>query len=121
MVNDDTLYSTACNKVKPVANNTVATEPNNEPILSPSIKEWWAQVTVAPLESKRIVFNKGSSKGFTGSIPNGGHCPPNSTVGVSALWKKAQNIATKNKASETINRITPKFSPFWTAKVWSPK
>ena len=46
---------------------------------------------------------------------------PNSTVGVKALWKNAQNIAKKNKASDTINNITPKFNPFWTAKVWFPK
>jgi len=67
------------------------------------------------------VFNNGNSKGFTGSIPIGGHCPPNSIVGVKALWKKAQNIAKKNKASDTINKITPKFNPFCTAKVWLPK
>lgn len=84
-------------------------------------RTWWAHVTVAPLDSKITVFSKGSSKGFTGSIPIGGHWAPNSTVGVSALWKNAQNIATKNKASVTIKRITPKFSPFWTARVWSPK
>lgn len=40
IVNDDTLYSTAWKNVKTVANNTVATEPYNEPILPPSIKEW---------------------------------------------------------------------------------
>jgi hypothetical protein len=27
----------------------------------------------------------------------------------------------KNKASDTINKITPKFKPFCTAKVWLPK
>ena len=59
-------------------------------------------------------------KGFTASIPIGGHWAPNSTVGVNALWKKAQKIAIKNKASETINKIIPKFKPFCTAKVWSP-
>jgi len=42
-------------------------------------------VIVAPLDSKITVFTKGNSKGFTGSIPKGGHCPPNSTVGVKAL------------------------------------
>jgi hypothetical protein len=67
------------------------------------------------------VFNKGNSKGFTGSIPIGGHWLPNSTVGVKALWKKAQNIAKKNITSDTINKITPKFNPFCTAKVWLPK
>jgi hypothetical protein len=55
------------------------------------------------------------------SIPIGGHWAPNSTVGVNALWKKAQNIAKKNNASDTINSITPKFNPFCTAKVWLPK
>jgi ABC-type cobalt transport system substrate-binding protein len=35
--------------------------------------------------------------------------------------KKAQKMAMKNKASETINKITPKFNPFCTAAVWSPK
>ena len=30
-------------------------------------------------------------------------------------------MATKNKASDTINKITPKFNPFWTDKVWLPK
>ena len=40
-----------------------------------------------------------------GSIPIGGHWDPSSTVGVNALWKKAQKIAKKNSASETINNI----------------
>jgi ABC-type cobalt transport system substrate-binding protein len=30
-------------------------------------------------------------------------------------------MAMKNKASDTINKITPKFNPFCTANVWSPK
>ena len=76
---------------------------------------------VAPLDNNITVFNKGSSKGFTGSIPKGGHWAPNSTVGVRALWKNAQKMAKKNNASETIKRITPKLSPLCTAKVWSPK
>ena len=67
------------------------------------------------------MFKKGNSRGFTGSIPTGGHWTPNSIVGVKALWKKAQNIAIKNSASDTIKRIIPKFIPFCTAKVWSPK
>ena len=35
--------------------------------------------------------------------------------------KNVQNIAKKNKASDTINKPTPRFSPFWTARVWLPK
>jgi hypothetical protein len=57
------------------------------------------------------VFNKGNSKGFIASIPIGGHWAPNSTVGDKALWKNAQNIARKNKASDTINKATPKLRP----------
>jgi hypothetical protein len=51
------------------------------------------------------------------SIPIGGHFAPNSMVGDKALWKNAQKIAKKNKASETINKATPILSPFCTAKV----
>jgi len=77
-------------------------------------------VIVAPLDKSITVFRRGNSKGFIGSIPIGGHWAPNSTVGVNALWKKAQNIAKKNNASDTINSIIPKFKPFWTDRVWSP-
>ena len=55
------------------------------------------------------------------SIPIGGHFAPSSIVGDSALWKNAQNIARKNKASEAINKATPILIPLWTANVWFPK
>lgn len=67
------------------------------------------------------VLSKGNSKGLTASIPAGGQWAPISIVGDKALWKKAQNIAKKNNASDTINRATPMFKPFWTASVWLPK
>jgi len=38
-------------------------------------------------------------------------------VGERALWKKAQNMAKKNNASDAINKATPILSPFCTAKV----
>jgi len=57
------------------------------------------------------VFSKGNSNGLTACIPLGGHWAPNSTVGDNALWKKAQNIPRKNKASDTINKATPMFIP----------
>jgi hypothetical protein len=63
------------------------------------------------------VFNKGNSKGFIESIPKGGHLAPNSIVGDKALWKNAQKIAKKNKASDTINNPTPIFNPLCTANV----
>jgi len=67
------------------------------------------------------VFINGNSNGLTASIPIGGQCAPNSTVGLNALWKYAQNMAKKKKASLTINKATPMFSPLCTAKVWLPK
>lgn len=70
--------------------------------------------------TRYTVFNKGNSNGLIASIPKGGHIAPNSTVGDKALWKKAQNIAKKNKASETINKATPIFKPLCTALVWLP-
>ena len=68
-----------------------------------------------------LYLSKGNSKGLIASIPIGGHWAPNSTVGDNALWKNAQNIAKKNKASDTINKATPIFNPLCTAKVWLPK
>ena len=35
--------------------------------------------------------------------------------------KKVQKIATKNKASDTINNPIPIVIPLWTAEVWFPK
>jgi hypothetical protein len=115
------VYSTPWKPVKIKANKTVATIPYKVPLLFPCIKEWWAYVTVTPLDNNIIVLSKGNSKGFIASIPIGGHWAPNSTVGDKALWKKAQKIAKKNNASDTINRATPMFNPFCTAKVWLPK
>jgi len=74
--------------------------------------EWCAYVTVTPLDNSKTVLSKGNSKGLIASIPIGGHCAPNSIVGDKSLWKKAQNIAKKNKASDTINKATPIFNPF---------
>lgn len=85
----------------------MAIDPYNAPFLSPAIKEWWAYVIVAPLDNKITVFNNGNSKGFIGSIPAGGHWPPNSIPGVNELWKKAQNIDAKNNPSERMNKKTP--------------
>lgn len=43
--------------------------------------EWWAQVTVMPLVSKIIVFNKGTEYTDNVTIPLGGHIIPTSIVG----------------------------------------
>jgi len=119
-VKDETEYSTPWKAVNITAKIIVNTKPYKDPLLFPCINEWWAYVTVTPDDNKITVFNNGNSKGFIASIPIGGHIAPNSTVGESALWKNVQNIATKNKASDTINNATPRLSPLCTAKVWFP-
>lgn len=86
----------------------------------PSVMLWWAHVTVTP-EAKRIaVFRRGTSRGFRGLIPVGGHCPPSSGVGARLEWKKAQKKPRKKKASDVIKRIMPYRRPFWTVGVWWP-
>ena len=100
---------------------TVAITPSRVPRRLPSISEWCAYVTVAPDDSRRIVFSRGTSYGDSGSIPCGGQCAPSSTVGARALWKKAQKMLMKKNTSLTMNRATPRDSPFCTAKVWFPR
>ena len=95
--------------------------PYKAPLLLPCIKLWCEYVIVTPEDNKITVFNNGNSKGFTELIPSGGHLAPNSIVGDSELWKKAQNIAKKNNASDIINKATPILIPFCTANVWLPK
>jgi hypothetical protein len=116
-VNDDTEYSTPCNAVKIVASIIVYNKPYKALPLCPLIKKWCAYVTVNPEASKRTVLINGNSKGSIDSIPIGGHIAPNSTVGERALWKNAQNIAKKNKSSDTINKATPRFNNICTDKV----
>jgi len=120
-VYEDTAYSTPCKLVNNTANITVYNKPYNDPLLFPCIIEWWAYVTVTPEDNNKTVYNKGNSKGLIACIPIGGHWAPNSTLGDNALWKNVQNIAKKNRPSDIINKATPKFKPFCTAKVWLPK
>ena len=81
---------------------------------------WWAHVTVTP-EARRIaVFRRGTSRGFRGLIPVGGHCPPSSGVGARLEWKKAQKNPKKKNTSDVMNRIIPYRRPFWTVGVWWP-
>ena len=103
------------------ANITVKIKPYNAPDLIPCIIEWWAYVTEKPDANSIIVFNMGNSKGLTVSIPEGGQCAPNSTLGDIALWKKVQNMAKKKNISLTINSATPIFKPLCTASVWLPR
>jgi hypothetical protein len=66
------------------------------------------------------VFNKGICSGLKGTIEEGGHIAPNSIVGDSLLWKKAQKKDIKNKTSETIKRIIPHRNPITTGKECNP-
>lgn len=121
MVKEETVYSIPWKPVKISAKIIVATKPYKAPLLFPCIIEWWEYVTVTPEDSRITVLSKGNSNGLIASIPIGGHWAPNSTVGDNALWKKAQKIAKKNKASDAINSATPMFNPLWTASVWFPR
>jgi len=41
-----------------------------------------AQVIVAPLDSKIVVFKSGVSNGLMAEMPTGGHTPPTSILGL---------------------------------------
>lgn len=85
-----------------------------------SIKLWWAHVTETPDESRMIVFKSGIWKGLNAEIFLGGHSIPISIEGASLEWKKAQKNDTKNRTSETINKIIPIRIFLSTSKEWWP-
>lgn len=64
-------YSTPCRAVNKIANTSVIAIPNKVAARLPSINAWWAYVTVAPDDSRRIVFNNGMANGLSASIPLG--------------------------------------------------
>lgn len=118
---EESVYSKPCKRVKSRANIIVKKVPSKDPALSPFITEWWPSVIVKPDDNNKIEFTSGSSKGFTVSIPMGGHLTPVSTGGPAALWKKLQNTLKKKSASLIINKPTPMLRPLCTAEVWLPK
>lgn len=75
-------------------------------------KQWWAQVIVAPEDSKITEFNRGIPIGIKVWILRGGQFVPNSILGVILLWKKAQKNLLKNMISEIINIIILYFINF---------
>jgi len=77
----------------------------------PSIKAWWAQVTVTPDANNTAVFNSGTLNGFNGVTPTGGQQQPSSGVGAKLLWKKAQKKAPKKQTSDRINKSIPYRKP----------
>ena len=52
----------------------------------PSIMLWWAQVTVTPDARSTAVLRRGTSKGSSGVMPEGGQQPPMSGVGLRLEW-----------------------------------
>jgi len=73
-----------------------------------------------PNASKIAVYSKGICIGWNGWIPVSGQVDPISIVGDNLVWKNAQGNNTKNKISETINRIIPHRRPFVTIFVCKP-
>ncbi|PVZ96501.1 hypothetical protein BB558_007609 [Smittium angustum] len=69
--------------------NNKGTKPNGVPDVTPNIivtDKPNAQVTVAPDDNNKNVFNNGIPNGFIASIPIGGHNPPNSISGTKAAF-----------------------------------
>ena len=97
--------------MKKIAKTMVRSKPMIAFLLSPAKIAWCAKVTVAPDDSKIMVFNKGVAKGSKISIPSGGQTPPISATGVILASKKAQKKPTKNITSETMKRMNPIFIP----------
>lgn len=54
--------------------------------LFPFIIVWCDHVMVAPDESSTAVLSRGTSIGFRGLIPVGGHSAPSSGVGTRLTW-----------------------------------
>lgn len=121
IVNLVSAYSLSCKKVKYKPKIIVIISPIfllNKSLL---IILWWQKVTETPDARSTTVFSNGSWYGLSALIPTGGHAHPNSGVGESLLWKKAQKNETKNITSDTMNKIIPSRSPVVTAEVWKPR
>lgn len=81
---------------------------------------WCAQVTVTPDARRTAVFSSGTSRGFRGVTPVGGHWFPSSGVGAKLEWKKAQKKPRKKNTSDVMKRTIPYRRPFCTVGVWWP-
>jgi len=119
-VKEASTYSIPCKKVKYTPRTTVIKSPCNVLEWSPSIREWWAQVTLTPEEMRTIVFSRGTWKGLNTLIPNGGQVAPPSVFGATLEWKKAQKNLKKKNTSETIKSAMPPRRPISTIDVWWP-
>ena len=78
-MNGAAKYSPACRNVKYIPSPTVMDRAWMALVRSPSIRLWWAHVTVT------AVFRRGTLNGFSGVIPMGGQQHPSSGVGARLL------------------------------------
>ena len=113
-------YSYACNAVKYNPNSTVKNSLWVACVALFSSTPWCAHITVTPEDSRIAICNKGTCIVLNGWIPVGGQVDPSSIVGDNLVWKNAQKNDTKNKISNTINRIIPHRMPFVTIFVCNP-
>jgi hypothetical protein len=113
-------YSYACNAVKYKPSNTVKNKPWVACVALFSNRPWCTHVTVTSEASRIAVFSKGTCIGLNVWFPVGGQVDPSSIVVDSLLWKNAQKNNTKNRISDTINRIIPHRRPFVTIFVCNP-
>lgn len=79
------MYSPAWRKVKYAPRETVKINAKIASFRFPSIKAWWAQVTVTPEAKRTAVLRRGTAQGFKGVIPVGGQVHPISGVGANLL------------------------------------
>lgn len=84
------------------------------------IISWWDQVILTPEDNSKIVFRSGILIGLNELTEQGGHIWPNSTVGETLPWKKAQKKDTKKNTSDAMNKIIPVFNPLVTNSEWFP-
>jgi len=103
-----------------VAKTTVIISETQACSLAPRTIAWCAQVTDAPELSNKMVLSSGISQALKVVKKAGGQIPPSTGEGLKLEWKKAQKKPKKNIISETINKITPIFSPACTWSVCWP-
>lgn len=70
-------YSIHWSAVNAIARSSVCIIPERDVSRLLKKREWWANVTVAPLETRSTVFSRGTVIGFRGIRPTGGHCAIN--------------------------------------------
>jgi hypothetical protein len=74
IVKSASMYSNPCRAVNISAKIIVRATPPIAARRFPSISAWCAYVTVAPLDSSRIVLSRGTVIGLSAVTPTGGHC-----------------------------------------------